>query len=112
MTPRRASSASTSHPTTNNEVEEEVTTTTTTTTTMEVHSGNTLESYVLPKSLRMHSFDVNFMTSGMEVIKVSKVGLVYHVVVFCVGVLMGMMCSRCCQRSYGICLFVCLFLLA
>ena len=44
--------------------------------TREVHSGNTLESYVLPKSLKMHSFDVNFMTSGMEVIKVSKVGVV------------------------------------
>jgi hypothetical protein len=37
-----------------------------------IHSGNTLESYVLPKSLRMNRWDVNFLTSGIEVIKVSK----------------------------------------
>jgi hypothetical protein len=37
------------------------------------HSGNTLESYVLPKRLRMNRWDVNFLTSGIEVIKVSKV---------------------------------------
>lgn len=37
------------------------------------HSGNTLESYVLPKRVRMNRWDVNFLTSGIEVIKVSKV---------------------------------------
>ena len=37
------------------------------------HTGNTLESYVLPKRLRMDDNDIHFLTSGMEVIKVSKV---------------------------------------
>jgi hypothetical protein len=39
------------------------------------HSGNTLESYVLPRRLRMNRNDVNFVTSGIEVIKVSKVSM-------------------------------------
>lgn len=33
-----------------------------------------MESYVLPKNLRINREDVNFVSSGMEVIKVSKVG--------------------------------------
>jgi hypothetical protein len=39
-----------------------------------VNSGRTLESYVLPRSLRINREDVNFVSSGMEVIKLSKVG--------------------------------------
>jgi hypothetical protein len=42
------------------------------------HSGNTLESYVLPKRLRMNRWDVNFLTSGIEVIKVSKVRSIWQ----------------------------------
>ena len=38
-----------------------------------VHSGNTLESYVVPPNLRMNPLDMNAANSGMEVIKVSKV---------------------------------------
>ncbi len=44
-----------------------------------VHSGNTLESYVVPKNLRMSPDDVNFVMSGMEVVKVSKVGCMFLV---------------------------------
>ena len=39
----------------------------------EVHSGDTLENYVLPPTLRMDTVDVNAAQGGMEVIKVSKV---------------------------------------
>ena len=39
----------------------------------EVHSGDTLETYVLPHILRMDTVDVNAAQGGMEVIKVSKV---------------------------------------
>jgi len=39
----------------------------------EVHSGDTLENYVLPHTLRMDTVDVNAAQGGMEVIKVSKV---------------------------------------
>ena len=38
-----------------------------------VHSGNTLENYVLPMNLRMGTVDVIQAQGGMEVIKVSKV---------------------------------------
>ena len=40
-----------------------------------VHSGNTLENYVLPMNLRMGTVDVNQAQGGMEVIKVSKVNM-------------------------------------
>ena len=44
----------------------------------EVHSGDTLENYVLPHSLRMDTVDVNAAAQGgMEVIKVSKVSVLY-----------------------------------
>ena len=41
-----------------------------------VHSGNTLENYVLPMNLRMDTVDVNQAQGGMEVIKVSKVKMI------------------------------------
>lgn len=41
-----------------------------------VHSGNTLENYVLPMNLRMDTVDVNQAQGGMEVIKVSKVNMI------------------------------------
>ena len=51
----------------------------------QIHSGNTLDSYVLPKSLRMNRWDVNFLTSGIEVIKVSKVSTE----IFVMNIIMG-----------------------
>jgi len=51
-----------------------------------VHSGNTLEKYVLPRSLRMDVVD-EYGNGGMEVIKVSKVGMLFY---FC-------RCRRLCQ---------------
>ena len=48
----------------------------------EVHSGDTLENYVLPPTLRMDTVDVNAAQGGMEVIKVSKVSSAFEVVWF------------------------------
>lgn len=49
----------------------------------EVHSGDTLENYVLPHNLRMDAVDVNAAQGGMEVIKVSKVSVLrYNIVLF------------------------------
>jgi len=48
----------------------------------EVHSGDTLETYVLPHSLRMDTVDVNAAQGGMEVIKVSKVSDLRTIVLF------------------------------
>lgn len=45
-----------------------------------VHSGTTLENYVLPKSLRMDVVD-EYANGGMEVIKVSKVCMLFWVIV-------------------------------
>ncbi len=45
-----------------------------------VHSGTTLENYVLPRSLRMDVLDVS-ANGGMEVIKVSKVCRCFAIVV-------------------------------
>ena len=42
-----------------------------------IHSGNTLETYVLPPSLRMNVVD-EYANGGMEVIKVSKVRSCHH----------------------------------
>jgi len=47
----------------------------------EVHSGNTLENYVLPHSLRMDTVDVNAAQGGMDVIKVSKVSCLRYCIV-------------------------------
>ncbi len=38
-----------------------------------MHSGDTLENYVVPPKLKMSASDLN-LDSGMEVIKISKVG--------------------------------------
>jgi len=43
-----------------------------------VHSGSTLESYVLPANLRIDDNETNLALSCMEVIKVSKVSI--HIV--------------------------------
>ena len=40
-----------------------------------VHSGSTLESYVLPANLRIDDNETNLALSCMEVIKVSKVSI-------------------------------------
>lgn len=45
-----------------------------------MHSGDTLENYVVPSKLRMNAWDMN-LDSGMEVIKVSKVRKLKHLYV-------------------------------
>jgi hypothetical protein len=62
-----------------------------------VHSGNTLEKYVLPRSLRMDVVD-EYGNGGMEVIKVSKVGMSFY---FC--------CRRLCQVHQSFIQFFCHF---
>lgn len=51
-----------------------------------VHSGTTLENYVLPQSLRMDVVD-EYANGGMEVIKVSKVRI------YCFGLLLSIVGS-------------------
>lgn len=59
----------------------------------EVHSGDTLETYVLPHILRMDTVDVNAAQGGMEVIKVSKVS--------CFEVVFGFMkCMNECETLF------------